>query len=130
MTARGRAVLGLGIVCWIAAVVFGSRALYPVAAGLVLAVPLAVAWVRITLRQPHVSRRWPHEKVVERDNVRVEVMLEREPGVPLATVVAHERVGSLAEREIELRPRGRGRHIGSYRLDDVPRGRHTFSPVR
>jgi uncharacterized protein (DUF58 family) len=130
MTARGRAVLGLGIVCWIAAVVFGSRALFPVAAGLVLVVPLALAWVRITLRQPRVSRRWPHENLVERGDVRVELVLEREPGMPLPSVVAHERVGRLAEHEVELRPRGRGRHTGSYHVYDVPRGRHVFSPVR
>jgi len=130
MTARGRAVLGLGVVCWIAAVVFGSRALFPVAAGLVLVVPLALGWVRITLRQPHVSRRWSHENLLERCDVTVELELEREPGVPLATVVAHERVGELAEQEVELHPRGRGRHAGSYRLRDVPRGRHSFSPVR
>jgi uncharacterized protein (DUF58 family) len=130
MTPRGRAVLGLGVVCWIAAVVFGSRALFPVAAGLVLVVPLALAWVRITLRQPRVTRRWSHENLLERGDVTVDLVLEREPGVPLATVVAHERVGDLAEPEVELRSRKRGRHSGSYRLHDVPRGRHSFSPVR
>lgn len=130
MTARGRTVLGLGIVCWIAAVVFGSRALYPVAAGLVLVVPLALAWVRITLRQPRVSRRWPYGNLLERSDVTVELVLEREPGAPLPTVAAHERVGHLAEQVVELRSRGRGRYLGAYRLDDVPRGRHGFSPVR
>ena len=130
MTARGRAVLGLGIVCWIAAVVFGSRSLFPVAAGLVFVVPLALMWVRITLRQPHVRRRWPNENLLERCDVTVDLVLEREPGVPLAAVVAHERAGKLAEREVELRSRGRGRHAGSYRLHDVPRGRHGFAPVR
>jgi len=130
MTARGRAVLGLGIVCWIAAVVFGSRSLFPVAAGLVFVVPLALMWVRITLRQPHVRRRWPHENLLERCDVTVDLVLEREPGVPLAAVVAHERAGKLAEQEVELRSRGRGRHAGSYRLHDVPRGRHGFAPVR
>jgi len=130
MTARGRAVLGLGVLCWVAAVVFGSPALYPAAAGLVLAVPLAVAWVRITLRQPRVARRWPHESLLEGDEVRVELVLEREPGLPLPNVLAHERVGRIAEGEVELRSRGRGRHTGSYRLRDVPRGRHRFAPVR
>lgn len=130
MTARGRAVLGLGVVCWIAAVVFGSRALYPVAAGLVLVVPLALAWVRITVRQPRVTRRWSQENVVERDDLTVELVLEREPGVPLPGVIAHERVGELAVEDVELRSRGRGRHAGSYRLVDVPRGRHSFAPVR
>ena len=41
MTGRGRAVLGLGLVGYVVAWVFGSRALYPVATGLVAAVALA-----------------------------------------------------------------------------------------
>jgi uncharacterized protein (DUF58 family) len=137
MTRRGRAVLALGVFCWIVAIVFGSPALYPVAAGLVLVVPFAVAWVRITLRQPRVSRRWRQEDAVwrkedllERDDVWIQIELEREPGVPLPSVVALERVGRLGEREVELSPRGRSRHWGSYRLDNVPRGRHRFEPVR
>jgi len=130
VTARGRAVLLLGVLCWIVAVVFGSTALYPVAAGLVLVVPLAVAWVRMTLRQPQVRRRWLQEGVFEREDVTIELVLEREPGVPLPSVVAHEGVGRIAEGEVELRPRGRGRHSGSYILYDVPRGRHRFAPVR
>ena len=93
MTARGRAVLALGVLCWIVAIMFGSTALYPVAAGLVIVVPLAVAWVRITLRQPHASRRWRHENLLERDDVTIELVLDREPGVPLPNVVAHEHVG-------------------------------------
>ncbi|HJQ74206.1 MAG TPA: DUF58 domain-containing protein [Gaiellaceae bacterium] len=129
ITARGRAVLVLGVVCWIAAVVFGSRALFPVAAGLVLAVPLALAWVRITLRQPRVRRRWRHESLLERDDATIDLVLEREPGVPLPGVVAHESVGRLGRHEVELVSRGRGRHVGSYRLRDLPRGRHAFSPV-
>jgi uncharacterized protein (DUF58 family) len=130
MTSRGRAVLALGVLCWIVAFVFGSPALYPVAAGLVIVVPLAIAWVRITVRQPHVRRRWRHDGVVECDDVGVELVLEREPGPPLATVVAHERIGRLGEEEVELRPRSRGLHAGSYRLHDVPRGRHRFAPMR
>jgi uncharacterized protein (DUF58 family) len=130
MTARGRAVLVLGVFCWIVAVVFGSTALYPVAAGLVLGVPLAVAWVRITLRQPRVNRRWKHQGLLERDDVTIELALEREPGVPLPSVVAHEQVGRIGVEDVELRPQGRGRHAGSYRLHDLPRGRHRFAPVR
>jgi uncharacterized protein (DUF58 family) len=130
MTARGRAVLALGILCWIVAVVFGSPALYPVAAGLVIAVALAVAWVRITVRQPRVRRSWRHESIVERGEVRIELVLEREPGVPLPTVVAHEQVGRVGEEDVELRPRRRGVHSGSYRLHDLPRGRHRFAPLR
>ncbi|HKC77427.1 MAG TPA: DUF58 domain-containing protein [Gaiellaceae bacterium] len=109
---------------------FGSRALYPVAAGLVLAALVALAWVRVTLRQPRISRTWQRESVVERDDVAVELVLEREPGMPLPSVLARERVGNLSERNVELRSRGRGRYTGSYRLQDVPRGRHCFAPMR
>ncbi len=48
MTRRGRALLAIGLVVWIVAWLFGSRALFPVAAGLVLAVAVAVAWVRLS----------------------------------------------------------------------------------
>ena len=130
MTGRGRAVLALGFLCWIVAVVFGSPALFPVAAGLFLAPPLALAWVRITLRQPRVSRHWRHENLLERDDVAIELVLEHEPGVPLPSVVARERPGRLGEEEVELTRRGRGRHLGSYRLRDVPRGRHRFARIR
>jgi len=130
MTARGRAVLALGVFCWIAAVVFGSRALYPVAAGLVLAVPLALAWVKLSMRRPHVSRRWSSETVLEGDEVAVELTLTRESGTPLPAVVAHERIGRLGEWEVELSRRGRGRYVGPYWLGSVARGRHRFAPVR
>ena len=130
MTARGRGVLALGALCWIVAIVFGSVALYPVAAGFVLAVLLAVAWVRITLRQPHLTRRWERQDLIERDDVGIEIELGREPGLPLPSVVASERIGRLGEREVELRSAGTGRHEGSYLLHDVPRGRHRFEPVR
>ena len=72
MTPRGRAVLALGVLCLSAAVVFGSPALYPVAAGLVLAVPLALAWVRITPRQPRVVPRLPEK----RDDVAADALLD------------------------------------------------------
>jgi uncharacterized protein (DUF58 family) len=130
MTARGRAVLALGILCWIVAIVFGSPALYPVAAGLVIVVALAVAWVRITVRQPRVRRSWRHDNLVERGEVRIELVLEHESGVPLPNVVAYEHVGRIGDQEVELRPRRRGVYSGSYRLHDVPRGRHRFAPLR
>jgi uncharacterized protein (DUF58 family) len=137
MTARGRAVLALGVLCWIVAIVFGSSAFYPVAAGLVLVVPFATAWVRLTLRRPQVTRLWRQEDAVlrkddllEGDDVRIQLELGREPGIPPPNVVAHERVGRIGEHDVELRPHARGRHWGSYRLLDVPRGRHRFEPVR
>jgi uncharacterized protein (DUF58 family) len=129
LSARGKAVLAVGAVCWFAAFFFGSLALYPVAAGFVLAVVLALAWVRVSVRRPEVRRRWSREDLVEGDDVRVELELARDSRTPLPDVVAYESVGRLGEREVGLRPRGR-RYVGAYRLDRVPRGRHRFAPVR
>ena len=130
MTRRGRAVLLLGVFCWIVAVVFGSRAIYPVAAGLVLAVPLAVAWVRVSVRRPDVRRRWRPENLVEGGAATIELVLTRDSTAPLPSAVARERIGSLGEREVELRGRRRGLSTGRYVLPEVPRGRHRFGPVR
>jgi uncharacterized protein (DUF58 family) len=85
--------------------------------------------VRTTLRRPHLRRRWEKQDLVERDDVGIELQLEHEPGVPLPSVVALERVGRLGERQVELWPESAGRHEGSYLLHDVPRGRHRFEPV-
>jgi uncharacterized protein (DUF58 family) len=129
MTSRGRAVVVLGVFCWIVAFVFGSRALYPVAAGLVLVAPLALVWVRLSLRISHVRRRWPPPELYERDDVRVEVALEAASRIPLPTVVAEERAGRLGDWKVELRPRGHGRYVGAYRLSRLPRGRHAFGAI-
>src|ERR1051325_10058374 len=59
MTSRGRAVLALGPLVYVVAWVFGSRALYPVSVGLVVAVGLAAGWGRLSARRPHVHRRGP-----------------------------------------------------------------------
>jgi uncharacterized protein (DUF58 family) len=129
LSARGEAVLIVGAVCWFAAFFFGSLALYPVAAGLVLAVLLAFAWVRVSARRPDVRRRWSRDDLLEGDDVTVELVLGRDSRTPLPAVVAHEQIGRLGARDVELRPRGRG-YVGAYRLDHVPRGRHRFEPVR
>lgn len=130
MTGRGRVVLLLGVCCWVVAVVFGSRAIYPVAAGLVLVVPLAVAWVRGAVRRPDLSRRWTHANLVEGQDVTIELVLARDSTAPLPSAVARERIGRLGEREVELRGRARGASAGRYVLRDVPRGRHHFDPVQ
>ena len=130
MTARGRAVLALGLFVYLAAWIFGSRALYPVATGLVLAVALAVGWVRFSHRPPQVRRHGAARDVVEGDDVRVDLELTTTGALAPPTLVAHERPGRLAERRIELRHVGRHRFAGGYELRAVPRGRYAFETVR
>jgi uncharacterized protein (DUF58 family) len=130
MTSRGRGILGIGIAVWIAAWLFGSRALFPVAAGLVLVVLLGLAWVRASSQRPVVRREWGGRRIVEGDDVEVEVVLERTSRVPLPAALVRERVGRLGEREVELRRARDGSHRGAYRLRRVPRGRHGFEQMR
>jgi uncharacterized protein (DUF58 family) len=130
MTSRGRAVLALGLVVYVAAWVFGSRALYPVAIGLVFAVVLAVGWVRLASRPPHVSRHGAARDVVEGDAVRIELEVRAVSTVAPPTLVAHERPGRLGERRVELRRVARGRYAAGYELERVPRGRYAFDAMR
>jgi uncharacterized protein (DUF58 family) len=130
MTPRGRAVLVLGLVVYVAAWVFGSRPLYPVAIGLVFAVVLASGWIRLASRPPHVRRHGAARDVVEGDDVRVELEVQSTSTLPPPTLVAHERPGRLGERRVELRRVGRRRYGAGYELERVPRGRYAFDAVR
>ncbi|HET8895186.1 MAG TPA: DUF58 domain-containing protein [Gaiellaceae bacterium] len=130
MTNRGRAVLSLGLLVYVVAWIFGARALYPVACGLLFAVALAVAWVRLSARPPHVRRHGAARDVFEGDDVEIE--LEVELTAPLAppTLVALETPGRLGERSVVLERAGRRRFGASYALQQVPRGRYAFESVR
>ena len=130
MTSRGRAVLALGVLSYVAAWVFGSRALYPVATGVVLAVAVAFAWVRLSARPPFVRRWGASRDLVEGEDVAVRLELESTAAVSPPTLVAIERAGRLAERTVELRRVEFRRFAGAYRLPSVPRGRYAFEPVR
>jgi uncharacterized protein (DUF58 family) len=129
MTARGRGILAVGLAVWLVAWLFGSPVLAPVAAGLVLIVPLSAAWVRLTRQRLSAHRRWDARRVVEGDHVRVELRVEPASRIPLPVVVARERVGGLGEREVELR-REDGIYRGVYDLHRVCRGLHRFERMR
>lgn len=129
MTRRGWAVLAIGLSVWIVAWLFGSRALFPVAAGLVLAVAVALSWVRLSRQRLSVSRRWKGHGVVEGGDVRVGLRIVPSSRIPLPSAVAYESVGGLGQHAVALR-RERGVYLGAYALDSVMRGRHVFAPVR
>jgi uncharacterized protein (DUF58 family) len=130
LTRRGRAVLALGVAVYVVAWIFGSRALYPVAAGLALAVGLAYAWVRLSSRPPRVRRHGAAREVLAGDDVRIDLDVTTEGAVAPPSIVAVERVGRLPERTVELWRVGRRRFAGGYELRDVRRGRYAFETVR
>lgn len=125
MTLRGRAVLAVGVLVYVVAWIFGSRALYPVATGLVLAVLLAVAWVRLSARPPHVRRHGMRSDAIEGDDIWITLDVETTSPIPAPSLVAVERVGRLPERTVDLR-----RGLGRYHLTALRRGRYGFAPTR
>ncbi len=129
MTRRGAAVLAIGLSVWIVAWLFGASALFPIAAGLVLAVPVTLAWVRLSRQRLAATRRWEGHAVVEGGDVRIDLRVEPSSRVPLPVALAHEAVGRLGEHKVELHREG-GVYVGSYTLSNVARGRHLFEPVR
>ncbi len=129
MTLRGRLLLVLAAVVYLAAWGFGSRVLYPVAVGLSLAVALAWVWARSLRRPMRLERRTGHTDHIEGSDVLVEVELEPESALVPASVLLVERIGRLGERTTVLERRGR-KLGGRYFLDDLPRGRYAFTDVR
>ena len=129
MTTRGRLLLALAAVVYLAAWAFGSRVLYPVAVGLTLAVALAWVWARSLRRPMRIERRLGHTDHIEGADVLVEVELEPENALVPGSVLLAERIGRLGERVTLLERRGR--KLGArYFLEGLPRGRYAFTEVR
>jgi uncharacterized protein (DUF58 family) len=129
VTARGRFILALGFGVYLTAWGFGSKPLYPVATGLLLAVAVAWLWVRLADRPFAVRRGWGDREHLEGDDVPVVVELEPTGRVLPATVTLVERVGRLGEQRHLLRRSG-GRLSVRYVLERLPRGRYAFEDVR
>ena len=125
LTPRGRSALLLGAALYVAAWAFGSNPLYPVAVGLVLAVCLAWAWVRL-LDKPMELRRvsWGQEHV-EGDDVSVVLELEHAGPVRPGSLTLVDEVAGLGPREATVR-RTDDSLTGRYVLPRLPRGRYAF----
>jgi uncharacterized protein (DUF58 family) len=129
VTPRGRLLLALAAVTYLAAWAFGSRMLYPVAVGLSLAVGLAWVWARSLRRPMRLERRTGHTDHVEGSDVLVELELEPESALVPSSILLVERIGRLGERTTVLERRGR--RLGArYVLRGLPRGRYAFADVR
>ncbi len=129
LTGRGRFILALGFGVYLTAWGFGSKPLYPVATGLLLAVAVAWVWVRLADRPFAVHRGWGDREHLEGDDVPVVVELEPTSAVLPASVTLVERVGRLGEQRHLLRRSGRRLSV-RYVLDGLPRGRYVFEDVR
>ena len=125
MTDRGRIVLALGGATYVAAWAFGSRPLYPVATGLLLAVVLAWGWVRLANRPKRLRRVLGEREHLEGDDVHVWLEVDLESRVPPPSLVLVERIGKLGERRTPLHPDG-PRLWAGYTLPALPRGRYAF----
>jgi uncharacterized protein (DUF58 family) len=129
VTQRGRLALLLAGGVYLAAWTFGSRALYPVAVGLALAVGLAVAWVGASPLPERVRRDVGRRQLTEGDDLRARVEVEFGPGVRPPSVELLEQIGRLGVQSTTLEYAGR-RAWGRYVLRAVPRGRYAFSDTR
>lgn len=123
LTRRGRWALGLGGAAYLAAWAFGSKPLYPIAIGLLLAVGLAWAWVHLSYGAMRLRRAAGRGDHFEGDDVTVELELEREGRIPPPSIRVVERIAKLGERETPLGRHGR-RLSARYVLSSLPRGRY------
>lgn len=123
LTDRGRWILALGGGIYLVAWAFGSTPLYPLALGLVLAVGAAALWVRLLSRPMRLIRSAGKGDRVDGDDVTVQLELEADGMLPAGSLVLHERIARLGERETILQRR-HGRLRARYTLRRVPRGRY------
>jgi len=129
LTRRGRLALALGGLTYVVAWAFGSRALYPVAVGLLVAAAGAWLWVAIGARPVRLERRARGGRHYEGDDVVVDLRLDVDGVVPSPPTRVVEVVPRLGERSTDLEGRGRFRWA-RYTLHALPRGRYTVDDAR
>jgi uncharacterized protein (DUF58 family) len=125
VTRRGRAVLGLGLLTYVAARAFGSKPLYPAALGLLFAVFAGWLWVRLARGPMRLRRQLDDEQRFEGDDVEVQLTLEHSARIPPASLAVVEHVSGLGEQRTPLHAK-RGR----YTLCGLRRGSYAFVGVR
>jgi uncharacterized protein (DUF58 family) len=122
MTSRGRLALALGCAAYLAAWAFGSKTLYPVGLGLLIALALGWLWTRLGNRPLELRRSLPSGERLAGDDVYVRVeLVGKRPLLP-GRWLLRERIGKLGEREAPIVSRGRS----GYVLEALPRGRYVF----
>lgn len=123
MTRRGRLTLLLGVALYAVAWLFGAEALYPVAAGLLLAPLFSRAWVARSAGPIELRRRTGKAVLLEGEDVWVTLEARPAARVPAPALAVTETLRRIGTRVTELRRVG-GVHRGTYVLERVPRGRY------
>jgi len=129
MTRRGVLTLLLGLLTYAVAWLFGAKALYPVAAGLLLAPLAARTWVRAAAAPILLRRRAGKGALLEGEAVWVTLEARPESRVPAPALVVTEQIARLGERETLLRRAG-AVYRGTYVLERVPRGWYVVEQAR
>jgi len=138
MTRRGVLTLLLGVAIYIVAWLFGAKALYPVALGLVLAPIVARTWVRLAARPIALrrrvgggvlGRRASGGHLFEGEDVWVTLGAQPEGRVPLPSISITERIAKLGERHTTLQ-RSRGPYRGTYVIEKLSRGRYVVEEAK
>ena len=138
MTRRGVLTLLLGVAIYVVAWLFGAKALYPVALGLVLAPIVARTWVRLAARPIALrrrigggllGRRASGGHLFEGEDVWVTLEAHPEARVPLPSISVTERIAKLGERHTPLQ-RARGPYRGTYVIEKLSRGRYEVEEAK
>ena len=129
MTRRGWLTLLLGAATYVVAWLFGAKALYPVATGLVLAPLAAAGWVKLAAAPIVLRRRAGKGALLEGEDVWVSLEAQPESRVPPPGLVVTERIARFGDQVTTLSRAPRG-YRGTYVLERVPRGRYEVEEAR
>jgi uncharacterized protein (DUF58 family) len=129
MTRRGVLTLLLGLATYGVAWLFGAKALYPAATGLVLAPLVARVWVRAAAAPIALRRRAGKGALLEGGDVWVTLEASPQSRVPLPSLTVTERIARLGERTTSLSSNDRF-YRGTYVLERVRRGRYVVEEAR
>jgi uncharacterized protein (DUF58 family) len=129
MTKRGALTLLLGLATYGAAWLFGAKALYPAATGLVLAPLLARTWVRLAAAPIRLRTRAGKGALLEGEDVWVTLEARPEARVPLPSLSVTERIARIGER-VTVMHRAGSSYRGTYVLERLRRGRYVVEEAR
>jgi uncharacterized protein (DUF58 family) len=129
MTRRGVLTLLLGLATYAVAWLFGAKALYPAATGLVLAPLAARTWVRAAAAPIQLRRRAGKAALLEGEDVWVTLEARPQTRVPAPSLTVTERFARIGMRETPLRRSGSG-YRGTYVLERMPRGRYVVEAAQ